>query len=513
MAKKIKFKKFYLNPIYIFLILSVFLIFITSILYFFKVNTNYKIIDAISKETKIVPVYINNLLTRETFNDVFINSIKNLLSYRYFYYILVSFISIAFLSASGLLDALFKKISLMKNTTITYILVLISMISKVFGDFPMVFLIPFAALLYKYNKRNPILGIVTVYASVCFTYGINLFFGVYQYNISEIAYATMNYIEEGSYLSFASIMFVSIVTILILSFIMTYILENLVNKIIPKYKEKEEELEIVAKENIIDKKAYLLSIISGIVLLISFIYCLIPKLPFSGLLLDHNMPKYINKIFSPNSMVVDGFIFYILFISIVMSIVYTVNSKIYKNVNEFMNKVFLQFQNFGTVIIIMYFFIMFIRLYEISNIGLFITSFLSNLLDKEGFTGIALIALSIFVIAISGIFLTSFTEKWKIVSAVLIPKFNLSSMTAGYATFLYTTSDTMFKAISPFFGGFIIYLIFLNIYNTDENPIGIRKAISILRPVALIVIITLIAITIFTYILGLPIGPNVKPII
>ena len=102
-------------------------------------------------------------------------------------------------------------------------------------------------------------------------------------------------------------------------------------------------------------------------------------------------------------------------------------------------------------------------------------------------------------------------KKYIIINTV--PKFNLSSMTAGYATFLYTTSDAMFKAISPFFGGFIIYLIFLNIYNTNENPIGIKKAISLLKPVVLIVVITLIAITIFTYILGLPIGPNMKPII
>ena len=85
-----------------------------------------------------------------------------------------------------------------------------------------------------------------------------------------------------------------------------------------------------------------------------------------------------------------------------------------------MNKVFLQFKNFGTVLIMMYFFIMFIKLYEISNIGLFLTSFLSNLLDKEGFTSIALIALSIFIISISGIFLPSYKEKWKIISAVLI---------------------------------------------------------------------------------------------
>ena len=114
----------------------------------------------------------------------------------------------------------------MTSSTITYILVLLSMITKVFGDFPMVFLIPFAALLYKNNKKNPILGIITVYASVTFTYGINLIFGIYQYNISEIAYATMNFIEEGSYLPFTSIMFVSIVTIILLSFIMTYIIEN-----------------------------------------------------------------------------------------------------------------------------------------------------------------------------------------------------------------------------------------------------------------------------------------------
>ena len=512
MAKKIKFKKFYLDPIYLFLVLSVVLIFITSVLYAFKFNTNYKIMDAISKETKIVPVYINNLLTRETFNDVFINSIKNLLSYKYFYYVLVSFISLAFLSASGFLDVVFKKCSNMKSSTITYILVLLSMITKVFGDFPMVFLIPFAALLYKNNKKNPILGIITVYASVTFTYGINLIFGIYQYNISEIAYATMNFIEEGSYLPFTSIMFVSIVTIILLSFIMTYIIENLVVKIIPKYKEKE-ELEEIKKEIIIDNKAYFISIVSGIVVFLSFIYCLIPKLPYSGLLLDHNMPKYIDKVFSSNSVVIDCMIFYVLFISIVMSIVYILNAKIYKNINEFINNVFLEFQHFGKVVITMFFFIIFIKLYEISNIGLFITSFLSNLLDKEGFTSIALIVLSIFVISLSGIFLPSFTEKWKILSAVLIPKFNLSSMTAGYATFLFTTSDAMFKAISPFFGGFIIYLVFLNIYNTNETPIGIKKAISLLKPILIIVVITLIAITIFTYILGLPIGPNMKPII
>lgn len=509
MAKKIKFKKFYLDPIYLFLVLSIVLIFITSILYAFKFNTNYKIMDAISKETKIVPVYINNLLTRETFNDVFINSIKNLLSYKYFYYVLVSFISLAFLSASGFLDVVFKKCSNMKSSTITYILVLLSMITKVFGDFPMVFLIPFAALLYKNNKKNPILGIITVYASVTFTYGINLIFGIYQYNISEIAYATMNFIEEGSYLPFTSIMFVSIVTIILLSFIMTYIIENLVVKIIPKYKEKEE----IKKEITIDNKAYFISIVSGIVVFLSFIYCLIPKLPYSGLLLDHNMPKYIDKVFSLNSVVIDGMIFYVLFISIVMSIVYILNAKIYKNINEFTNNVFLEFQHFGKVVITMFFFIIFIKLYEISNIGLFITSFLSNLLDKEGFTSIALIVLSIFVISLSGIFLPSFTEKWKILSAVLIPKFNLSSMTAGYATFLFTTSDAMFKAISPFFGGFVIYLVFLNIYNTNETPIGIKKAISLLKPILIIVVITLIAITIFTYILGLPIGPNMKPII
>ena len=512
MAKKIKFKKFYLDPIYLFLVLSIVLIFITSILYAFKFNTNYKIMDAISKETKIVPVYINNLLTRETFNDVFINSIKNLLSYKYFYYVLVSFISLAFLSASGFLDVVFKKCSNMKSSTITYILVLLSMITKVFGDFPMVFLIAFAALLYKSNKKNPILGIITVYASVTFTYGINLIFGIYQYNISEIAYATMNFIEEGSYLPFTSIMFVSIVTIILLSFIMTYIIENLVVKIIPKYKEKE-ELEEIKKEITIDNKAYFISIISGIVVFLSFIYCLIPKLPYSGLLLDHNMPKYIDKVFSSNSVVIDGMIFYVLFISIVMSIVYILNAKIYKNINEFTNNVFLEFQHFGKVVITMFFFIIFIKLYEISNIGLFITSFLSNLLDKEGFTSIALIVLSIFVISLSGIFLPSFTEKWKILSAVLIPKFNLSSMTAGYATFLFTTSDAMFKAISPFFGGFVIYLVFLNIYNTNETPIGIKKAISLLKPILIIVVITLIAITIFTYILGLPIGPNMKPII
>ncbi len=71
----------------------------------------------------------------------------------------------------------------------------------------------------------------------------------------------------------------------------------------------------------------------------------------------------------------------------------------------------------------------------------------------------------------------------------------------------------MTKGITPLLAYFVIYLGYLNIYNTEKEPITIKKAISFISPYCLIISVTWILITILIYIVGIPIGSGVQPVL
>ena len=67
----------------------------------------------------------------------------------------------------------------------------------------------------------------------------------------------------------------------------------------------------------------------------------------------------------------------------------------------------------------------------------------------------------------------------------------------------------MAKGFTPLLAYFVIYLGYLNIYNTEKDPITIKKAIQFIRPYYLIIGITWILLVALIYITGIPIGPGV----
>ena len=71
----------------------------------------------------------------------------------------------------------------------------------------------------------------------------------------------------------------------------------------------------------------------------------------------------------------------------------------------------------------------------------------------------------------------------------------------------------MAKGSTPLLAYFVIYLGFLNIYNTEKDPISIRKAITFISPYFLIIGITWMLIIVLYYIIGIPIGPGVTPVL
>ena len=132
-----------------------------------------------------------------------------------------------------------------------------------------------------------------------------------------------------------------IVASIILSIIGTSIIERIIAPKIGKYKrdddfskteqyrpitiEEAEQMQIEKDKN--EKKGLRYALISTILVILAFIYALIPNLPYSGMLLDMQETTYMNQLFGENAYFQDGFTYMMSILFLLMGITYGIGAK------------------------------------------------------------------------------------------------------------------------------------------------------------------------------------------
>ena len=128
------------------------------------------------------------------------------------------------------------------------------------------------------------------------------------------------------------------------------------------------------------------------------------------------------------------------------------------------------------------------------------------------FTGIPLIILVVLVFAIINLFNTTPTAKWTILAPIVVPKLMQANISPEFTQFILRATDSMTKGITPLLTYFVIFVGYLNIYNSNKKrPITMGMAFKLITPYCLIISIVWIAIIIIWYLTGLPIGVNTYP--
>lgn len=202
-----------------------------------------------------------------------------------------------------------------------------------------------------------------------------------------------------------------------------------------------------------------------------------------------------------------------MFILTLGGISYAFGAETIKNDKDLYDKVALNLNDLGYILLLTFSFSQLVSVFEQTQIDLVLTASLANLMNALNFQGIPLIIMSMIIISLSGLILPSTIIKWKIFSPIMIPTFIKASISPQFGQFIFRAADSMTKGFSIFAGGFIIYVIYLNIYNTEEHPVTFKKALDFILPYAGIIIITWISLILFWYILGLPVGPFVNAIL
>ena len=88
-----------------------------------------------------------------------------------------------------------------------------------------------------------------------------------------------------------------------------------------------------------------------------------------------------------------------------------------------------------------------------------------------------------------------------------------SNMSPEFVQLIFRAGDSVTNIVTPFFPYFVVLIGMLQIYNKQEEAIGVRYTYRLLFPYLLAVIIFWVVILICWYILNVPIGIGVNPLL
>ena len=528
--KKLRLKKAKLHPISIYLILIIVTIVLSGILSLFEFQTTYSTISSVDLSIVQNTVTVENMFSFEGLKYIISNATKNFISFAPLSSFLMISIGIAFLESSGCMDYLNKKVfSKIDNKLITFIIIFIATISTIINDIGYIILIPIAASIYEKKGRNPLSGIIAAFCGVVFGAGTTIFVGSSEVALIPYTTAAARIIDNTYHISLLSNLYIMIVSTIVLSIVGTVITEKIIVPNFGKIKEKDNkqlidnnDVEIIdltseeekLNQEYLEKRGKKYGLIAAIVMIIIFIYSVIPNLPLSGLLLDMNEKTYLKQIFGDNSYFQDGFTYMMALLFVITGLFYGIGAKKYKTDRDIFILCHDNLRDLGGVIILIFLASQFISIFKRTNIGTILTGIVANVIDSLTFSGIPLLFVAILLIAFASLFVTTAGGKWEILAPVIVPPLMQSNISPQFLQFVLRASDSMTKGITPLSAFFVIFLAYMNIYNRDsDNPIGVFKAIKLIMPYFIIISVTWLLILVGWYIIGLPIGPGVYPIV
>ena len=503
--KKIK-SNILLHPIMSFMILIGLVIVISGVLDFFDVSVNYGKINAKTGNVESTLVTVESLFNLSGIKYIFSNTVSNFVSFAPLSMLLILLIGISIMDNSGFLDTFFFCVTRkLPKYLVTFIFTVICVLLSITGDITFIVFIPLAALLFKYGKRNPIIGIIHAFAACGLGYGMHVFISSVDSSLIDTTMQATNLISSSYSINSLSTLWIMIPALIIGSIVLTYITETITAPRLAKYEVAENEI-VEDKDSLTRRelRGLLFAGAGAIVYILIFIYNIIPKVPFGGNLLDYSQSRYIDKLFGIDSFFNSGFVFVITILFVICGFLYALGAKKLSNHRELCNYFSHSLDDIGKVIVLIFFASTFISLLRYTNIGELVTALLSNIISKTSFSGIPLMLLLFIISAVSTLLLPSLTNRWSIMAPTIVPSMMTSGFTPEAVQLIFTVGSSIGYILTPVMSYYVIYVSYIEKYNKDGT--GLNKSLSYLLPYSAGIMLMWILLLVLFYIIKINIG-------
>ena len=506
------FKEIKLHPIMTFTILIIGTILLSFVLNKFEVGSTYNVVDTATKSYEQKMVTVESLLTFEGFKYIFSSTVTNFVAFTPLSMLIIILIGLGVMEKSNFLKTSITLLTQnVKRQTVTFVIALLCILFSLVGDLGYVVMIPISALIFFYGRRNPILGIVTAYASLTCGSGLSLLMTATDSSLISTTLSAATILDPNYTISVLGFMLIMATAIVLLALAITAITEKISLYNVPKYEFKEERKEFKLTRKEVRGLVFALTAGAIYILIILFNVIPIPGIEISGKLIDYSQELYINKLFSPNSFFAQGFIFIVTTLFVILGLFYGIGAKTIKNNHDFSDTLGHSLDGIGETIVLIFMASVFINIFKKSNIGVVVTSMFTNLIVASSFKGIPLLILLFVTVSLETLLIPNSTMKWSIMAGSVVPILMNAGISPEMGQVAFRFAESVTYGLTPVMAYFVIYLAFVEKYNQNDSPIQLFKALKYQKPYALATGAILLGLLIIWFVVGLPLGLHTLP--
>ena len=445
---------------------------------------------------------VKGLLQGDGTRYLFTSFVSNFRNFSAVAIILVVMVGVGLAEAAGLIAALIRKlVGVSSKSTLTFIIVLLGVVSSIASDAGYLVLIPLGAAAFKSVGRNPLAGLAAAFAGVAAGFGVNFLItpldGVLVEITNDTSGSSENHIDLASnlYFGIASTIFVTIV----LTFITAKLVENRLGAWDPADagegpQEADDAPEVTPEQEKRGLKFALwatLAVLVGITLLTA-----IPGAP----LRNPDTGKVIG-----DSPFMDSLIVIIMIVFYVAGYAYGRGAGTIKGSDDVLKTITKSWAGLAGLLFLFLLIAQFIAYFNYSNIAEVLAVKLGDVLEHMDIGKVWLLIGVIIVSMIVDLIIPQAIAKWALLAPIFVPLMLRLGVAPQTVLAAYRVGDSPFNVLTPLMAYFPLIVIFAKRYRKDA---GIGTVVSLMLPYAVILAILWTLFFVVWYLIGIPLGPG-----
>ena len=517
------------DPAILFLILCGIVIVLSQVLFWFGVKATFEVVKpppAPAEETyyggSVEPTYVGpsepepakdyrvvtetakvkGLLTGEGVRYLFTSFVSNFRNFAALAIILVVMIGVGLAEAAGLIAALIRKlVGVSSRGTLTFIIVLLGVLSSIASDAGYLVLIPLGGAAFKSVGRNPLAGIAAAFAGVAAGFGVNFLITPLDAVLTEI---TNDAAGAGAHhIDIAANLWFGIGSTIFVAFVLTFVTAKLVENRLGEWDPAQagegiqtaDETPEVSPQA--ESKGLRLALLATVAVLVGItLLTVLPNAPLRN--------PVTGKIIG-NSPFMDSLIVIITLVFFAAGLAYGRGAGTIKTKEEVIATIVKSWSGLAGLLFLFLLIAQFIAYFNFSNMAEVAAVKLGDVLERMNIGAVWLLIGVIVITWIVNLIIPQAIGKWALLAPIFIPLFNRLNVAPQTVLAAYRVGDSPGNVITPLMAYFPLIVIFARRYRKDA---GIGTVVSMMLPYVLVLSIAWTLFFVAWYLLGIPLGPG-----
>lgn len=443
---------------------------------------------------------IESLLTGDGIRFIFTSATTNFNNFGVVAVILVAMVGVGVAEEAGLIAALVRKlVRTAPAGSLTFIIVLLGVLSSVASDAGYLVLIPLGAVAFMSVGRHPLAGIAAAFAGVGAAFGVNVLITPVDGIVTEITNEAIGLVSPGKSINLTANLYFSIASTLFLAVVITVVTEKIVEPRLGTYTggavaEQAEEPDVSTEDEGRGLRYALwgLLVVAVAISLLSFVPGAPLRNPQTGSLFD-------------DSPFMDALIFLIMLLFLVTGLCYGSGARTLKGTSAVMDAITKTFSGLGGLIFLLLIISQFIAYFNYSNMATIAAVKLADVLERIDVGPLWLLLGLILVTIILDLIIPGVIPKWAILAPVFVPLFLRLGIAPQTVLAAYRVGDSPANVITPL----MVYLPFIVLLTQKyKKKSGVGTVVSLMMPYTIVVAVAWVLFFVVWYLTGIPLGPG-----